>query len=779
MTAPAVQIDASCIAVRHHLSGTVQGVGMRPAMVRLATELQLTGNVRNSPDGVEIIVEGTAHQVERFAVLLPQRIPPGAVVEDARSALVASLSTDSFAIAPSTHANSAVNTVVPLDTGVCEHCLKDVSDQSNRRYGYPFASCADCGPRYSLTAAVPWDRADTSMATYHLCAKCRAEDVAAADRRFHAQTNACSTCGPQSQFRDLQTGEAIRGNAAISAAAAIIRAGRILGLKGIGGYQFVCDATSAVAVELLRHRKRRPRKPLAIMVQSLNDAERLTVLNAKARAELLSPVNPIVLVDVRDDSPLPIESIHPHLKQTGVMLPTTPLHLLLLNTVGRACVVTSGNLNGEPILYRDAEALEQIVDIADACLTHNRAILRPIDDSVVRIMSDRAVTLRCARGLAPKTLNIETQHSILAVGAHQKVAVAISNGRQAVLGPHIGDMDSIGSRKRFLEQAAAMKDLYRTHPEAIAHDLHPDLFTTRWAQERSVRTIAVQHHHAHIVSGMVEHRWLDREVLGIAFDGTGYGTDGTIWGGEILVCTASGFRRVARLRPFPLLGGDEAVRNPWRVALALIHDALGPTAALEYMQWKTSECPGNTTQQATEFSRLLVRDKSPAPFPLTSSAGRLFDGVASILFNIDHASYEGEPAMRFEAVCDESALGQYHFNIQLPEATDNELVEIDWRPVIRGILQDTRNQLPPATSSMKFTRSMASAAAVICRRFPELPVILSGGCFQNSLLTQQTRQMLEQQNQVVGCHERIPPNDGGLAAGQLAVAAAQLQKGSC
>ncbi len=767
------------IAARHHLSGLVQGVGMRPAIARLAAELELRGSVCNSTKGVDIIVEGDPEKVEQFERRLPVHVPAEAMVTSLYTATVPLSGAASFLIKESNVGDSSVHTVVPLDLAVCEDCQRDVLDRSNRRYEYPFTSCTVCGPRYSVTGAVPWDRASTAMSGFPFCSRCQTEYGRSADRRFHAQTNACGCCGPQTNFFDPSTGKTVCGNDAVSSCAAEIRAGRIVAIKGIGGYQLVCDATSTTAVKVLRGQKQRPRKPFAIMVPRIEDAEHLAVLTNTARRELCAPASPIVLLDARTGSAVRAELIHPNLKQIGVMLPSSPLHLLLLTAVGRPCVMTSGNVNGEPLHYRDHEAVTALHHIADAWLTHNREILRPIDDSVVRVISERPVTVRCGRGLAPRQLNIETREAILAVGAQQKVALAMSNTQQVVLGPHIGDMKSVVARQRFAEQVTEFQQLYRTSPNYIVHDLHPDLFTTRWACEQAQQTIPVQHHHAHVASGMVEHHWLDREVLGVAFDGTGYGPDGTIWGGEFLLCSSTGFQRVARLRPFPLLGGDEAIHNPWRVALALLHDAVGPVETTEQVQRLCSRSSGRSWQQAEQLLEMLVRGSSSSPFAQTSSAGRLFDGVASLLFDIPHASYEGEPAMRLEAACDESVVDRYRCDVTIPKAANDALIEIDWRPMIRGILLDQTNEVPPKVIAMKFTESVAQAIAKVCSSFPKLPVVLTGGCFQNAHLTQQTCKVLNKQNRVIGCHQQIPPNDGGLAAGQIAIAAAQLQKGMC
>lgn len=784
MTSQTSTVATARAAVQLHLSGRVQGVGLRPSVARLAMEMRLAGSVRNTSGGVTIVVEGGADAVGEFIDRLPDQLPAGADVRQQLCTPISPAARVGFQVDHSDQQPSLVGMLVPPDVTVCDDCLAEVLDADDRRYGYPLTSCANCGPRYSLIDHVPWDRDSCSMSAFELCESCRTEYASAIDRRFHAQTNACPNCGPQVTFQHQQTGSATTAWQAVVDAARVIRSGGLLALKGVGGFQLVCDATSSSAVERLRHLKQRARKPLAVMVTTVDLAEQIAVVSTAARAVLTSPANPIVLLDARakasscEDAVRISPHVHPGLNQLGLLLPGTPLHFLLSRECARPCVVTSGNLSGDPLVFHDDALSERLRAGIDAVLSHDRPILRPVDDSVVRMHADRPVTIRCARGLAPQPLSMETSTPMLAVGAQQKVALALSNGVQAILGPHLGDMGSLEMRQRFIEQVDQLCALYRTRPEVVVHDLHPDLFTTRWAADQGCRTVAVQHHHAHVVSGMLEHGWLDREVLGVAFDGTGFGTDGSIWGGEVLRCTSSQFERVARLRPFSLPGGDRAVREPWRVALALLLDATGPQEGMTVFRRQVAMAQDTDVEAPDQLMRLMLREAGLPTnrrrlFPQTSSAGRLFDGMASLLLGICHASYEGEPAMLLESACDVHVAGEYH-----AEIADGEVLEIDWRPLLRQALEDMEHGAAVGAVAMKISRGLAAAVADVCQRVARMPVMLTGGCFQNAVLTEQTQMRLETQRRPVGVHQRIPPGDGGLSAGQLAVAAARLQEES-
>lgn len=755
MTRPVLSDTETESAARFLLQGHVQGIGVRPAIARLAGQLNLRGSVANQTGGVEIRIEGDAVDVESFAGRVLCELPAAAVVERMLRSEAAVAGRPSFRIErgfarvrPATH--------VPQDLAVCKDCLNEVATTNSRRSGYAFTSCTNCGPRYSIIHTMPYERADTGMRQFKLCDSCTAEYETACDRRFHAQTNACPKCGP-SLWTTTHCGQVSHdGDDALQSAVTVLRDGGIVAVKGLGGYQLLCDATCGNSVQRLRSRKERESKPLAVML----DARRLNGVSAGERDQWESSTNPIVLMPSSDVAGLATE-VAPGLNTIGIMRTTTPLHWLLLRGAKRPLVVTSGNLEGEPLAFRNDAALESLQSVADIFLQHDRPIVRPMDDSVVRVIAGRPVTIRAARGIAPVSLASGSTRPLLAVGGHQKVAIAICNGDQAVLGPHIGDLDSMPARKRFIEQTRQLIELYGAEPEAIAHDLHPDYFTTRWAEQQNLPTIAVQHHHAHIAAGMVEHGWLDRTVLGIAFDGTGIGTDGTIWGGEFLLATASDFQRVASLRPFTLPGGESAIREPWRVALSLLTDECGD-AAVEALR------PFVELKQLESTMRVLSRHIGPR----TSSLGRLFDAVAAIVLQLSEAAFEGEPAMRLEAACDLAASGEY----ELPLDDSGKIMQLDWRPMIRQLQGDQIGGVSVGTIAMKFHRAIATAVARVVARFPDYPVVLSGGCFQNRILTELIAERLIDHPEPIGLPGLIPPNDGGLAAGQLAIAQARLQR---
>lgn len=753
------------VACRMTLHGQVQGVGLRPALARLAVELQLSGTVANSSAGVVVQLEGTLGQIRMFQACLEEQGSFFRPLSVADEQFCQPAGHSGFRILESL-ADGPLMTRVPPDQATCATCLTEVSSDRDRRSGYEFTSCTDCGPRYSIIDAMPYDRCRTSMSRFELCRPCGDEYRSPDDRRFHSQTNACPTCGPVCQSA---------GNAeSIDSAASSVLAGKILGLKGLGGYQLVVDATSREAIDRLRRRKQRPSRPLAVMVQTLAEAESLADLTDVEKAMLSSPTRPIALVKVNQgssSSTLCHEAIHGGLQEIGLFLPTTPLHFLLLRHVGRPVVVTSGNQEGDPLALTHADAERDLSEVADVWLHHNREIVRPIDDSVVRVMAGRSVTVRNARGLAPLPLPAlehfarkrvaetgEPLPPVLAVGGHQKNAVALFNGHQAILGPHTGDLDSLMTRQRFCDYVENLQSLYRCEPRWIVHDVHPDYFSTRWAQTRAAATQSVQHHFAHVVSGLVQQDWLDREVLGVAFDGTGAGTDGTVWGGEFLQATIDGFRRVAHLRPFRIPGGEAAILEPWRLGVSLL-TAAGESSSVDGFarRWKRSLHAGAVASLASSSHSVE-----------TTSAGRLFDGVASLILGLADSGFDGQPAMLLESAADTLVTTAYELPL-------DDSMQLDWRLTVRQILRDVREGKSPGVMATKFHRGLARGVASVCHRF-DLPVVLTGGVFQNRLLTEWLLEELQSWHGEVACHSTIPPNDGGLAAGQLAIALAKLSR---
>ena len=742
------------VAMRLTLQGRVQGLGVRPAVARLAGDLGLAGTVRNTLHGLEIEIEGEPDGVAAFQSQLPAAVPAGCDVRSLESELLLPAARRRFTIERD-DGNGPLLAQVPLDTAVCTQCLAEASDPTNGRFGYPLISCAACGPRYSVIRRMPYERADTTLADFPLCAPCRAEYTAPADRRFHAQSTACAQCGPHIWAVD-HTGQSLGArDRALSAALTALGSGRIVALRGVGGYQLLCDAANESAVSRLRDRKSRPTKPLALLVRSADDVAQLAFIDDAGRRALVDPANPIVLLHSRL-SPALAPSIHPGLDTVGVMLPTTALHNEFVREFGGPLVCTSGNREGDPLEFEPVSAERNLAGIADLWLHHDRPIERPIDDSVVRVIAGRTVTIRLARGMAPLSLDLPAGEPMIAFGGHQKAAAAWCNGAQCAIGPHVGDLETLAARERFTAQQRASEELYRFTPHACIHDLHPDYFTTQLAADSGRPTRAVPHHFAHVAAAMLEHGLLDDTVLGVAFDGTGLGTDGTIWGGEFILAHGTGsMQRVASLRPFVLPGGEAAVREPWRVAVSVLADTVGREVLLNI------GLAGVDRQRVATLLSLLHRTRLSV---VTTSAGRLFDAAACLILSVTDAQFDGEPAMRLEAAADRSAHGQY----PLPLTADDP-PQLDWRPLFAALWADCRNRTDAAVMAMRFHRSLATGMAALTRRYPELPVVLSGGVFQNRLLTELLVEGLDGTPRL-RLPGRIPPNDGGLAAGQLAIA---------
>lgn len=762
---PSTRTD--CVARQILLHGQVQGQGVRPVVYRLAERHSLQGYVRNTCAGVEVVVQGSSDAVESFCAALPAALPPGAALQQCAVKHIPVSKRAAFTILDDSDAGP-VATLVPRDLGLCDECLAEVLSATDRRHHYAFTSCTRCGPRYSLLRAMPYDRAATSMAVFPLCGACVQEYGSSRDRRFHAEGIACPQCGPQVWATNAQRRVVGYGEKAIQFAVDLLRSGEILALKGIGGYQLLCDATSQEAVLRLRRRKCRAAKPLAVMVSTLESAGDVAVVGNVERDALASHSNPIVLVRSCAGSAL-CDALAPGLDEVGIMLPSTPLHELIARGVSRPLVCTSGNVEGEPLVYRESEAEALLSELCDGWLHHDREIVRPIDDSVVRVIARRSVTIRLARGLAPLALSPSADRPMLALGGHLKAAPAWYNGRQAVLGPHVGDLETLATRERLMMQLDDWQRFYRFEPELLVHDLHPDYFSTRWAESQEVPRLAVQHHHAHVVASMLEHQWLDRTVLGVAWDGIGYGTDGTLWGGEFLLCHARGFSRLARLRPFAL-PGDRCVQEPVRTAMSVLAATLGVEATASWL---------SATANLEHLKPLLRILNNASAAPRTSSAGRLFDAVAYLCLGIERVDYEGQAGMQLEAIADRSAAGSYRLPLLETVCNGEPLLELDWRPLVDDLLRDQRGGATPGDLSMRFHRTLAAGIAQICRLRPESPVVLCGGVFHNRLLTECVVEQFEQYPQPLGLPGTIPIGDGGIAAGQLAIASATREYKRC
>ncbi|MFN9718364.1 MAG: carbamoyltransferase HypF [Planctomycetota bacterium] len=760
------------------LGGYVQGRGIRPSISRLGGELGLAGFVTNTSDGVRVRIEGTEDQIAEFESELPNVMPEDVDARLICSTRVEVIGMQGFEITTAVHESGGEIpwVAVPPDRAICSECRCELLTFGDRRYRYALSSCTSCGPRYSLIDSLPFERALTAMAAFELCDACRHEYHSKDDRRFHAQAIACENCGPRVRLERDDICDIVPGDAAIRKAADIISSDGIVCVKGIGGFQLMCSALSANAVQRLRRLKERESKPFAVM--ACPGAIRWECVTLQEKSALTSPANPIVIVDAGALVKL-ADGVSCGLATVGLFLPSSPLHELILEAVGGPVVVTSANGDADPIEYLDSKLSVGLRGAVDGVLTHNRPIVRPIDDSVLRIISQNAVTLRPGRGLVPQMLCFETPYRILAVGGHQKVAPAISNGRQAVLAPHIGEMTSLESRLRFEEQIAALLRLYRMQPDVIVHDLHPDYFTTRWASDQACRTLAVQHHHAHVVSAMLEHGWTDRTVLGIAFDGTGFGPDGTIWGGEFLLATVTGFRRVAHWRTFSVLGGDAGVREPWRIAVSLLSAAMPELSGIDLAMLIENRRRPLQPEVSLENVRAVQRLQTSQTAMVSSSMGRLFDGVASLVCGVTAAHFEGEPAMQLESLvsqadCPDKACRRgYTVRVAGSDGSDSAVV-LDWRPMIRELVTDLGNRVPQCEVSQRFHLAIAEACGLVAARFPEYPVVLSGGCFQNRVLTEAVERVLRDRDRPVGIPGFIPPNDGGLAVGQLVIGSATL-----
>lgn len=737
------------------IRGTVQGVGYRPWVYQLAQRTGIAGRVWNHSRGVAIDAFGPREAVDLFVGTLRAEAPPAARIRSVVCSAVPDADVDTFTIIDS--ASSFERLVsVPADLATCDDCLRELLDPSDRRYRYPFINCTNCGPRYSIVKGLPYDRPETSMAPFKMCDACRREYHSPFDRRFHAQPNACSDCGPRLVAMSPQR-KPIETNDPISSAARALRAGFIVAIKGLGGFHLACDATSPRSVQRLRDRKRRETKPLAVMVRDLTEAETLATLNDDERTLLVSVERPIVLA----------KGVHEPL--VGLFLPYTPMHHLLLRDAGMPLVMTSGNVSEEPMVTTNEEALGRLHDVADLFLLHDREIITRVDDSVVRVIAGAPTLLRRARGYVPRSIEAGRAFAepILACGAHLKNTFCIATGTSAFLGPHIGDLESVETLRAYETSVDRMKEFVGAAPSVIAHDLHPDYFSTRYAlAQTGTLTIAVQHHHAHIASVMAEHA-LEGPVVGIAYDGTGFGTDGTSWGGEILIARYESFERFATFRPIPLAGGDQAIRQPWRVALALVDDAFEgepPLHALELFR-------AFDRHALDTVRRMIARNFNTTP---VRGVGRYFDAFGALFLNRPDSHYEGEVAFHWNLAADESERGRYPIVIR-----DGAVPwEIDLRPMVRMAVDDLLRGRSPETISARFHNTLAAATAEIARAaitiHGEMPVVLSGGCFQNARLAES---VIDAINTTVFMNRNVPPGDGGIALGQAFVADARLRAG--
>ncbi len=721
-------------------------------MLQLANRHQQCGWVVNTTAGVTIAIEGQTSQQQDFLADLANNLPPHASIQSQTITRHPPACFENFTIKQSIIEAKQSPFVVP-DIATCQECSGDIFNPSSRFYRYPFTSCSYCGPRYSIMVRQPYDRTRTSMSAFELCQDCFQDYQNPKNRRFHAQTIACPRCGPQLSLLDA-SGFLLSGqNDAIIAAAAYLKAGNIVALKGIGGYQLLADAANQDTIERLRERKQRPQKPFAIMAADIGQVRRICGMNAVEAAALKSYAAPIVLLHRRKQLDIPVaRAVAPELSLLGVMLPYSPLHQLLLHEFGAPLVATSGNRHDEPICTNDAESSVRLKGVADYFLTHNRPILRPLDDSVVRCINGNATLLRRARGYAPLPLHLKTvQSKTLALGGHLKNTLAVSHDNHIILSQHLGDLDSSDSQRQFQTVLSDLQQFYGFAPVRIMRDLHEGYVSSQFAEQLSVSKYSVQHHYAHGLSCMAEHG-LAPPALAIVWDGAGLGDDNTLWGGEFLFITGQGYQRFAHFRPFPLPGGGKAIREPRRAALGLLYENFSSGV------FKRMDLP--FTEQ--ELKLLQTALDKQLNCPRTSSAGRLFDATASLLGLCHYNQYEGQAAMFLEN-CAASISTNEHYQFELK---DGKSMVVDWRVLLEQLLEDRVN-FEPALIAAKFHNTLADIILAVAHCAGEKTVVLSGGCFQNAVLVEKTVVKLKSAGFNVYCHEQIPPNDGGLALGQI------------
>lgn len=746
------------------IEGVVQGVGFRPFVYRIATERNLTGTVCNDSRGVLIEIEGAKAPLDSFLLTLQAELPPLASISRLEVTNQPVAGEAGFSIIESRSNSSRLAQVAP-DTHVCPDCLKELFDPADRRHRYSFINCTNCGPRYSIVTAVPYDRPLTTMVDFPMCPDCLQEYQDPLSRRFHAQPNACDACGPQLSFCNEQ-GRPIACDDPLQQAVASLQKGQIVAIKGLGGYHLAVDATSTVAVERLRQRKHRDEKPFALMVFSPERAKQFARMTALEERMLNGVERPIVLLEQLPNSPI-APSVAPRNRFFGVMLAYTPLHYLLLENFP-ALVMTSGNQSDEPIAFEDADASSRLNGIADAYLVHNRRIHIRTDDSIVRSMGGEPLMLRRSRGYVPRGVALlREQPPVLAMGAELKNTICLTRGDRAYLSHHIGDLKNQEVVVSLHQSIAHLQGILEVQPKIVAHDLHPDYLSTRAVESLpEMRKVAVQHHHAHLASCMADNG-VDQEAIGVIFDGVGYGSDGHIWGGEFLLGDFNGFRRVGQLDYLPMPGGDAATREPWRMAVSYLIQAFGD-------DFPESVLTCEITSAQLKLLKQMVAKRLNSP--LTSSCGRLFDAVAALAGIRDRVSYEGQAALELEMVlkADAGQAGGYPFAIR----RERDLLLIDAVPMIHQLVKDLGNKVKKSHVSAQFHNGLSRAIADVCKAIRaevgERPVALSGGVFQNRYLTERTMELLREEQFEVLVHRQVPPNDGGLSLGQAVIAGRML-----
>ena len=752
--------------IRVTLEGVVQGVGFRPFVYRLATSLNLKGYTLNSREGVVIEVEGKKEQIKKFLFQLEKSAPPLANITRRKIIHLSPQGYKKFLVKESQNKERG-NLLIAPDVSICSVCQKEVLAPSNRRYQYPFINCTDCGPRFTIIKNLPYDREKTTMQKFKMCSFCQEEYEEPTNRRYHAQPNGCEKCGPEvTLVKSPGFIVHTKGKVAIKETIKLLKEGEIVAIKGLGGFHLICDATNEKAVKRLRRRKKRPSKPLALMALDVKSIRKFCVVKQGEENLLKSPQRPILLLRKLSGSPL-ASSIAPKNNYLGVMLPYTPLHYLVLKSNLLAIIATSGNLRDEPMVIENEEAIKKLSSITSHFLLHNRDIYNRCDDSILEIRGKGESFIRRARGYVPLPIELPFElKEILATGAELKNTFCLTRGNLAFLSQHIGDLKDYESLKFYEEAIERFKKLFEIKPKIIAYDLHPDYFSTRYAFDHSsnCRAIGIQHHYAHIASCMAENGIKEKEkVIGVAFDGTGYGNDKRIWGGEFFVCNYHDFKRIAHLKYLPLPGGDKAIEEPYRMAISYLFFSFGNDfPEIEF-----------TKRWRKKIPLVLSMIKQKVNSPLTSRMGRFFDAVSSILGIRNFSTYEGQAAMELQAEAERAQrLNLKGYNYKMERNKDIYIIEPEL--IIRGIVKDLENEVSKTSVALKFHYTIAQIIESVCQEIREKTeinkVCLSGGVFQNGLLTELTGRGLEKGGFKLYLQRKVPANDGGICLGQAVIA---------
>jgi hydrogenase maturation protein HypF len=749
-------------ARRLEVEGIVQGVGFRPFVYRLAREYGMGGEVANTSSGVTILLEGPEEDIESFERDLHEKAPPLSRITKVSAYPEKVTGRDVFSIRQSRDREEKTTLISP-DVCVCDDCLDELFDARDRRYHYPFINCTNCGPRYTIIDDIPYDRPHTSMKSFRMCQECQAEYDDPGNRRFHAQPNGCAECGPRVTLFDNTRGE-IRSEDPVRKAALLLRQGYVLAIKGIGGFHLAADAENDQAVRRLRERKHREEKPLALMSYAISDIRRYAVVEEADEPLLTSPERPIVLLEKKRRHPIS-EWVAPRNRYFGAMLPYTPLHFLLLHSGFTALVMTSGNMSEEPIAIDNEDAFFRLSNIADYFLIHNRDIYLRSDDSIVRRSAGAARVIRRSRGYVPMPVFLKQEiPRVLACGAELKNTICLTRENKAFLSQHIGDLENVEAYDFFCSTIEHMKRILHVEPEILAYDFHPDYLSTRYAlEQQDIEKVQVQHHHAHIVSCMAENL-LDGPVIGLSLDGTGYGSDGAVWGGEVLLADRHRFERKAHMSYVPMPGGASAIKQPWRMAISYLYDAFGDA-------FRDLDLPVLKQIENRKIDVMVEMISKRVNAPNTSSLGRLFDGIAALVGIRNHVHYEGQAAMELEMIAENGREKPYEY-----EWTRGEVREILTGPIIKGVVHDMETGVDPSRISGRFHLTLVRLFSELCEDIRAETglnrVALSGGVFQNRLLLEGLIRALEKSDFEVFSHKLVPTNDGGISLGQAVVAAA-------